>query len=141
MNLDKYEDLILVLESSDIINNPEDEERLLLILIGEKNGTYKLAAKSNKTVYCSDCGGMMGDPFQGITIKNGYFSIEHYGGSAWRWTKIITYKFSKADNHWFLHRDGGEFFHAAEPEKSKSNMRTKKDFGNVRFEEFDIFKE
>ena len=145
LNLDKYNDLILILKkndeekTSDIIDNPE--KRPLLILIGQDNGGYQLVAKSNSTVYCFDCGGMMGDPYQGVTIKNGYFSVEHYGGSAWRWSRIITYKFSKADNHWFLHRDGRESFHVSEPEKSESNMRTKKDFGKVKFEDFDIFEE
>lgn len=145
LNLDKHNDLILILKkkneekTSDVIDNPE--KRPLLILIGKDNGGYELAAKSNSTVYCFDCGGMMGDPYQGITIKNGYFSVEHYGGSAWRWSRIVTYKYYKADNHWFLHRDGGESFHASEPEKSESNMRTKKDFGKVKFEDFDIFKD
>ena len=145
LNLDNYSDLILILKkldeekTSNVIENPA--KRPLLILIGKDNGGYELVAKSNTTVYCFDCGGMMGDPYQGVTIKNGYFSVEHYGGSAWRWSRIITYKYSKADNHWFLHRDGGESFHASEPEKSESNMRTKKDFGKVKFEDFDIFED
>jgi hypothetical protein len=145
LNLDNYTDLILILKkhdeenTSDVIENPE--KRPLLILIGKDNGGYELAAKSNTTVYCYNCGGMMGDPYQGVTINNGYFSVEHYGGSAWRWSRIITYKFSKSDNHWFLHRDGGESFHVSEPEKSESNMRTKKDFGKIKFEDFDIFED
>lgn len=145
LNLDTYNDLILILKkndeekTSDVIDNPE--KRPLLILIGQNNGDYELAAKSNSTVYCFDCGGMMGDPYQGVTIKNGYFSVEHYGGSAWRWSRIITYKYSKSDNHWFLHRDGGESFHTSEPKKSELNMRTKKDFGNVKFEDFDIYED
>ncbi len=143
LNLDEYKDLIIILkknneeQSSDVIDNPE--RRPLLILTGQGDGKYKLAAKSNSTVYCYDCGGMMGDPYEGITIKNGYFSVEHYGGSAWRWSRIITYKFSKTDNHWFLHRDGGESFHASKPEQSKSNMRTVEHFGKVKFENFDIY--
>lgn len=143
LNLDQYEDYIVILKNmneektSDVIDNPEG--RPLLILIGQANGDYHLAAKSNTSVLCYDCGGIMGDPYQGITIKNGYFSIEHAGGSAWRWTRIITYKFSKADNYWFLHRDGGESFHSSEPEKSESNMRSKADFGKVKFEDFNVF--
>lgn len=41
------------------------------------------------------------NPYSGLTIKNGYFSVEHYAGSAWRWTRIPTFKYSKAENDWF----------------------------------------
>jgi len=145
LNLDGINDYILVLKKngedtlSNVIDNPE--KRPLLILLRDKNNKLKLVRRNDNTVYCIDCGGMMGDPFMGITIKNGYFSVEHYGGSAWRWTRIITYKYSKQDNEWFLHKDGSESFHAAEPEKVESKIRTTKDFGNVKFEEFDIYKE
>ena len=88
LNRDAYPDAIMVLfkkgerETSDVIEHPE--KRPLLILIGQANKSYKLAARSDNAVYCVDCGGQMGDPFTGITIKNGYFSVEHYGGSGWR---------------------------------------------------------
>jgi hypothetical protein len=145
LNLDKINDYILVLKKngedtlSNVIDNPE--RRPLLILLSDKNNKLKLAKRNDNTVYCIDCGGIMGDPFMGITIKNGYFSVEHYGGSAWRWTRIVTYKYSKQDNEWFLHKDGSESYHTSEPEKVESNIRTTKDFGKVKFEEFDIYKE
>jgi len=145
LNLDGINDYILVLKKngedtlSNAIDNPE--RRPLLILLRDINNKLKLVRRNDNTVYCFDCGGMMGDPYMGITIKNGYFSVEHYGGSAWRWTRIITYKYSKQDNEWFLHKDGSESFHASEPEKVESKIRTIKDFGKVKFEEFDIYKE
>jgi hypothetical protein len=83
----------------------------------------------------------MGDPFMQVVIKKGYFSIEHYGGSSWRWTRIITFKYSPDDNYWFLYKDGGEYFHAAEHEKKTKKVLTSKDFGKVRFDEFDIYKD
>lgn len=144
LNLDEIKDYILVLKKNgeDTLSNVngDPENRPLLILLGEGNNKLKLAKKNENTVYCFDCGGMMGDPFVGITIKNGYFSVEHYGGSSWRWSRIITYKYSKKDNEWFLHKDGSESFHASEPEVTESNIRTTKDFGQVKFEDFDIYK-
>jgi hypothetical protein len=145
LNLDNIKDLILVLKRngedtlSDVVDNPE--KRPLLILLGDINHKLTLAKKNDNTVYCIDCGGMMGDPYMGITIKNGYFSVEHYGGSGWRWSRIITYKYSKQENEWFLHKDGSESFNVCEPEKVESTIRTAKDFGKVRFEEFDIYKD
>jgi hypothetical protein len=145
LNLDEINDYILVLKKngedslSKVVDDPE--RRPLLILLREKDNKLKLVRRNDNTVSCIDCGGMMGDPFMGITIKNGYFSVEHYGGSAWRWYRIITYKFSKQENEWFLHKVGLESYHASEPEKVESKIRTTKDFGKIKFEEFDIYKE
>lgn len=145
LNWDDYNDMILVLkknneeQTSDVVDHPE--KRPLLILIGEANNNYKLIERNDNSVYCVDCGGMMGDPYMRIVIKQGYFSVEHYGGSAWRWTRIITYKYSKEDNNWFLHKDGGESFNTNEPEKIKETIKTTKDFGKVLFKDFNIYTE
>lgn len=144
LNLDQYPDMIMVLKkngedtTSDVNEHPE--KRPLLILIGQADRTYKFAAKSDNAVYCIDCGGIMGDPFMNIVIKKGYFSVEHYGGSTWRWTRTITFKYSPADKYWFLHKDGNESFNAIVPEKVKTKIYTTKDFGKVPFDKFDIYK-
>lgn len=145
LNYDQYTNMILVLKkngedtTSDVIAHPE--KRPLLILIGQPDNTYKLAAQNDNAVYCIDCGGMMGDPFMDIVIKKGYFSIEHYGGSGWRWTRTTTFKYSPADNYWYLHKDGGDSFHASDPEKLTTKVETTKDFGRVSFDQFDIYKD
>lgn len=145
LNLDRYPDLIVVLhkareaETSDVVSHPE--KRPLLIFTGGPGNTYQLVARSDNAVYCVDCGGMMGDPFMGITIKQGYFSVEHYGGSAWRWTRIITFKYAVAEKNWFLYKDGNESFHATEPDKLTRKIYTVKNFGKVPFIRFNIYKE
>ncbi|WP_211166234.1 hypothetical protein [Mucilaginibacter robiniae] len=145
LNRDAYPDAVLVLykvgeeKSSNVISHPE--KRPLLVLVGQANKTYQLAARSNNAVYCVDCGGQMGDPFTGITIKNGYFSVEHYGGSGWRWTRIVTFKYNTAEKSWYLFKDGGERFHAISHEQGKTEIKTVKDFGKVPFERFDIYKD
>ncbi|MGX5817382.1 hypothetical protein ACWKWU_04250 [Chitinophaga lutea] len=145
LNLDRYPDAILVLrrENEEALSKATEDpvKRPLLILLGQAGNKYTLAARSDNAVYCSSCGGMMGDPYQGITIRNGYFSVEHYGGSAWRWTRIVTFKYAPADRAWYLHKDGGDSFHATDPEKVTTTVRTTKDFGKVAFGRFDIYKE
>ncbi|TVT40627.1 hypothetical protein FNT36_14250 [Hymenobacter setariae] len=126
-------------KTSDVVDHPT--KRPLLLFVGGSNGTYTLAARADNAVYCVDCGGMMGDPFQGVTIKNGYFTVEHYGGSGQRWTRLVTFKYNQASHTWLLHRDGGESFHASDPEHSKTNMRTSKNFGRVPLARFDIYQE
>jgi hypothetical protein len=145
LNLDPYPDLLLVLrqaneaETSDAALHPG--KRPLLIFTGGPGHTYRLAARNDNAVYCVDCGGMMGDPFTDIVIKHGYFSIEHYGGSAWRWTRIITFKYAPAEENWLLYKDGNESFHASEPDKITTKTYTVKNFGRVPFARFDIYKD
>jgi hypothetical protein len=126
-------------KTSDVVDHPT--KRPLLLFVGGANGTYTLAARADNAVYCVDCGGMMGDPFQGITIKNGYFTVEHYGGSAQRWTRFITFRYDAATRTWLLHRDGGERFHALDPRHGTTDMRTTKNFGRVSLARFNIYQE
>jgi len=133
LNRDGREDAVLVLEPQD----PE-QPRPLLILIGDANGKLKLAKRSAKAVYCKTCGGMMGDPFQGVTIETGRFTIEHYGGSAWRWSNSITFAWSKRDQSWQLVRVENTSFHASDPEEPEKTVETPpKDFGLIDITEFD----
>jgi hypothetical protein len=139
LNLDDVADVVMVLQRSakdTLATEVDTEARPVLLLIGQGNGQYKQVARNDQLVYCADCGGMMGDPYSGITIKKGYFSIEHLGGSAWRWTRITTFKYSPTDSTWYLHRDGGDYYHSTEPEKTKRSVRTVKDFGRIEFQAF-----
>jgi len=145
LNLDAYPDLIIVLnkaneaKTSEVSSHPE--KRPLLIFTGGPGHSYRLEGRNDKAVYCVDCGGMMGDPFTGITIKKGYFSVEHYGGSGWRWTRVITFKYSTKDKIWLLYKDGHESFHVSDPENVKEKVYTAKNFGRIPFASFDIYKE
>ncbi len=143
LNRDEYRDLIVVYKHSDEKNlstGPEEPlPRPLLIYIGQGGDSLRLAKYSQTAVYCLECGGVFGDPFSRVVIKNGYFTIEHYGGSSWRWTRFVTFTYSPQDTTWLLHRDGGESYHTSDPDNSTQTMKTVKDFGKVRFEDFDIY--
>ncbi len=145
LNLDGFADLILVLnkegeeQTSDVIDNPE--KRLMLILLGQKNNTYQKARQSENAIYCFDCGGMLGDPFQTIKVKDGEFAIEHFGGSSWRWARTSTFKYIKDSEDWYLIEDALVNSHSANPENIETAIKTSKDFGEVKFDDFDIYKE
>ncbi len=144
LNRDARPDWVVVLrrpdeqKTSDVVDHPT--RRPLLLFVGGAGGTYTLAARADNAVYCVDCGGMMGDPFQGITIKNGYFTVEHYGGSGQRWTRFITFKYDPGTRTWLLHRDGGEHYSAFDPEHGSTSMKTSKNFGRVPLARFDIYR-
>ncbi len=145
LNLDGIQDLVLILKRngedtlSNVIDHPE--KRPLLLLIRDANDQLTLARRNNNIVYCIDCGGTMGDPYVGLTIKDGYFSIEHYGGSSWRWSRTITCKYDNKAKEWYVYKDHSESFHASDPEKVEYKTKTAKDIGKVKFADFDIYKE
>ena len=145
LNSDKIKDLIMIYRfdkedsTSDIINRPEP--RPLLIYLGQKDGNMKLKSWNKNLVLCYDCGGIFGDPYSDVIISDGDFTVDFYGGSAWRWTKTITFKYSKSDLNWFLFEERNVSFHATEPENQTIDLKTTKDFGIISFEDFDIYKE
>ena len=145
LNGDAYPDKLLLLKkrgedtSSDVTEHPE--KRPLLVLTGQQDATYKLAARNDNAVLCVDCGGVMGDPYMRLVIKGGYFSIELAGGSSWRWTRTVTFKYASNVHSWFLYKDGQGSFHASEPDKVETKLYTVKDFGKIRFEQFDVYKD
>ncbi len=152
LNLDKFEDCILVLrksteEMTSNYNDHKPDKRPLLLLLGQENGNFKLAFTNNDAVYCIDCGGVFGDPFTGIAIKNGYFSIEHGISGGHHWEEIMTFKFNKIKNNWFLYKDhyiNYKLNPSSDPKAEAliadvDNLKTVKDFGVVSFQNFNIY--
>ncbi|MDR1349618.1 MAG: hypothetical protein LBJ59_02335 [Zoogloeaceae bacterium] len=86
LNLDAYPDKILALQRENEFEIAEDDAgedapppRPLLILIGQPDKTYKLAARNDKALL-PRLGGMLAyENLAGITIKQGFFSIEQQG--------------------------------------------------------------
>ena len=135
LNKDGIKDLVLILKNNFEKFNA-DTARPLLLLQGNKVGQFKLIARNDSVVLCMGCGGVHGDPYQGITIKNGYFSIAHFGGSGWRWTRIITFKYDTKTKQFILHRDAGQSWHVSDPNKTTENLFNKDDFDKLAFDKF-----
>jgi hypothetical protein len=103
LNKDSVSDYVLVLKSKvednfDYSTGNADSipPRLLIVLFKTANG-YQLAGKTDKLIMCKDCGGVMGDPFAGVTIVKGVLAVEHYGGSAWRWSYTHKFRYQQKD--------------------------------------------
>ena len=107
LNKDGIEDIVIVVGSkweqdenwSEKASDSNVAPRLLIILFGTDSG-YVQIAKNDKAILCKDCGGIFGDPFAGIEINKNVLSINHYGGSNWRWG--YTHKFRFQDKEFFL---------------------------------------
>jgi hypothetical protein len=118
INLDKLPDYVLVCK-----NKKEAEDgglpRPIMLILQDANKKFKVAKKSEQLIMCAGCGGVMGDPFSGIAInKDGTFSVQHYGGSSWRWSKDATFRFDAIKNNWVLNLEKNITFHASDPEKT-----------------------
>ena len=140
LNGDKIPDAILVLRDASDKIFPSEAKRPLFILFGTGGNKYKIAALNNNVVLSYVYGGGWGEPLSDIVIKNGYFSVELYGGSRERWSRIITFKYNKYDKKFYLHKDGSSVVDTLDPDKEfPEKIRTTKDFGRLPFEKFNVY--
>jgi len=134
LNQDGYTDYIIICKSPN--ENEEELQRPLLILHGQENGSLELIARNDNIVLCAQCGGVMGDPYTGITIKKNFFSIEHEGGSSDQWTRIITFKYNLDEGQYYINRDAGEVWNTNSKKKKKLESYSKDQWGVVPFEDY-----
>jgi len=103
LNRDGRPDLALVVGAKNEAQDTTEAgppPRRLLVLLAVPGGGYRLAAASSQAVLCRGCGGVYGDPFAGIDIQKGVLTLDHYGGSNWRWN--ITGKFRWQQDGFYL---------------------------------------
>jgi hypothetical protein len=94
-NKDGKADIVLVTEEK----NKPDNNRTLIIL-KNTGSSYNQVVKTSKAILCAGCGGIFGDPFADINLVGNVLTINHYGGSSWRWSNTYTFRFQK--NEWQL---------------------------------------
>lgn len=139
LNNDGRKDYILVFERPIPEGSDDDmpsDQRPLLILVREKDGSLTEAKRNEELVYCRNCGGVFGDPFEGIDVGPGTFTVMHYGGSAWRWTVSAKFNYSRIDKTWQLVRYETSSFHTSNPNKAKRKIKLPKNFGKVDIADF-----
>jgi len=116
----------------------DDDLRTTVVLIRDAAGKLSAAAANDAAAFCRSCGGVLGDPFQGVKIKGTSFTIMNYGGSSDRWSNEYTFSYSKRDNNWQLTRAEESSFSAFTPDKVKTKVLTPpKNYGLINFADFD----
>lgn len=139
INKDGINDWVLVLKNK-MENDSTEQVRPLLLLQGTKQGSFTCWARNDSVVYCKVCGGIYGDPYAGLTVKQGSFTVEHYGGSNWRWTRNITFTYNTKTKKLVLKNDRGENWHISEPNRITYDVFHKQDFGKLTFQQYSINK-
>jgi hypothetical protein len=102
LNRDKYDDAIIIVKG---------KHRECWILTGIPDNSFKInIIKKIDDIwgsgYFSDARSFE-DPLFDIVIKNGYFSVEQYGGVSGnnKSINVTHFKYSKSDNNWLLFRN------------------------------------
>jgi hypothetical protein len=141
LNGDGTEDFVLVLEKEKPAKDADDfpvGQRPLLILLRGADGKLTAAKRNDRIVMCSQCGGVFGEPFEGVIAKRNSFSVEHYGGSAERWKFSYKFNYSRIDKTWQLVRVDEIHYHTSNPNKMNTKIYTPpKHFGKIDVADFD----
>jgi hypothetical protein len=141
LNGDGRGDLILVLEKENPAKDENDfpvNQRPLILLLRGTDGKLTAAKRNERVVMCSQCGGVFGDPFEGVVAGRNTFSVMHYGGSNWRWAYTYKFNYSRIDKTWQLVRVQRQEFHTSNPNKVKTEIHTPpRHFGKIDVTDFD----
>lgn len=136
LNGDNLSDYVFILEKP--YSEEEVGQRPLKIAVRDAEGKLHVVKVNDKIIECSECGGMMGDPFMGIQAKRNAFSVSFNGGSNWRWGSTYEFKYSRRDKTWQLTLIESTSYHVADPENAENRkFRPPKDYGKIDIAEFD----
>ena len=122
------------------------------MLLGQESGTYKIAYRNDNAVGCIDCRCLYEFPFTGTSIENGHFILEYLEPEiAGEFGQFLTFQYDKSKKNWFLKKDhyissklhlindnGKEI---KQPVKDLEEIKTPIDFGQVTFDNFNIYSE
>ena len=142
MNGDKLPDYILILkvkgeDTMSFDNLNWEAARPLLLILRQSNGSLKQTVSNNDLILCRQCGGVMGDPYQGLTVKPGEFSANFYGGSSWRWTEGYTFRYDNIKKDWFLQTHASSSFQSGDPEKTlEEKIINRSEIGDLSLQNF-----
>ena len=138
LNGDKKPDAILILKipGEDTIME-ESPTRPFLLLIRQADGKLQKLVRNDSIIMCRQCGGVFGDPYNGIKLTPSGFNLSFYGGSSWRWSYNYQFVYRATGKSWFLLKEKQSNYHAGDPEKTMKNIViTESEAGPVTIDKF-----
>ena len=142
LNGDGRRDFILVL--SKIVKEDDRYEegagaRSVILLIRDAGGKLQAVGRNEEVAMCKNCGGVFGDPFEGVSVQRTKFTVMNYGGSSDRWAYSYSFAYSRRDQNWQLVKVEESHFKTFDPERSRKTKiyAPPKDFGLITFADFD----
>ncbi len=140
INGDKKTDAILILKQpgEDTATMDAALARPLLLLIRQADGKLKQIARNDKAIFCRQCGGVFGDPFNGVKISANSFTLSFYGGSSWRWSADYRFAYKPLKKNWYLVKETHSSFNAGDPQHTNKNITIEEtELGEIPVEKFD----
>lgn len=131
---DGDEDALAVIERD--ADRTASSARGLLLLNRDPGGSLREAMNSPNAILCRKCGGMMGEPLQGIRIGHGDFTLRFEGGSRELWSSEYRFEYSRDRDLWLLTQIVHDGFDRADGKAAKRQLIAS-DFGEVSLEHFD----
>jgi hypothetical protein len=139
INGDSKPDALLVLKQKGEDSMGADLNRPLIILTRQSTGELKKVLQNDSAVLCYQCGGIYGDPYEGIEIIKNGFEIRFYGGSSWRWANHYTFSFFPQKNTWLLTRQFDLSYHNTEIDETQEETTIEKEeLGDIPFASFNV---
>lgn len=136
LNGDNKPDAILLLKILGEADTTDEVKRPLLLLIRQANGKLKQEKRNDDLVMCRQCGGVFGDPYEGITISKNGFIIDFYGGSNWRWAYHYRFGWKPAQKNWYLLSEQQVSYHSSDPDKMKTVNIGEEELGAVTVDNY-----
>lgn len=93
LDKDKVAEKVVVYDTKREIEMGTERE---IHIYKKKNGNWRLWHKSIGAVLPSEHGGMMGDPFESLSIERGAIVIKHFGGSRQKWNYTHRFRYQKS---------------------------------------------
>lgn len=132
INNDNLPDVVMVVESA----SDKHQTRSVLLLIRDASGALHKMTQNDKIIPCSSCGGTFGDPFGYTQIANNVITFVTEGGSREHWWNEYTFKYSPELKDLVLSEVNRGVVDGVTGKK-KDIRYTPKDFGLIRFEDFE----
>ena len=113
LNSDTLTDAIVIIKSnfeSVEDSTQRDSYRPLLVIIQQKDNSFKIEKRNDHIVLCKNCGGAFSEPYEGLSIENKTFQIRFSGGSRWRWSRQIEFGYDTNLSNWILLDDSGNSY-------------------------------
>jgi hypothetical protein len=138
LDRDGRADYALVVQRQDTVPE-EGYRRALLVIIAADSGRFRLAARSDRVILCSRCGGVWGDPYDTLLVERGSLTVHHFGGAGWRWRTEYRFDYSRRDRAWQLVKATEVGFHSGDPEGTLEMhvYRPPRDYGKIDLRQFD----
>lgn len=134
---DSRSDAIMILKQVGEDTAIDELKRLMILLIRISNGKLRQVARNDNAILCRQCGGVFGDPYEGVITKSSAFEISFYGGSSWRWADTYSFVYKRAQNNWYLVKEKHLSFQSGDPEATtKQTTITAAELGEIPFEKF-----